>query len=52
MPLNMSKLGLNIIYLILNIYGGVFLKRANLVLTRCMMEKDVMVALSLPRGKH
>ena len=50
MPFNVSKLGLNIILLISNIYGGVFLYTAGLVLTTCMLEEDVMVTPSLPRG--
>ena len=51
MPLNVSKLGLNIIQLISNIYVGVFLQRAGLDVTTCMLEKQVMVNPSLPRCK-
>ena len=51
MPLNLLELGLNVIYFILNLYGGVFLQRACLVLTRCMLDKYEMVTPSLPRAK-
>ena len=45
MPLDMSKWGLRIMY------AGFFLYRAGLVLTRWMLEKD-MIVTSLQRGKN
>ena len=51
-PLYMSKLGLNIILLISNMYGCFFLSRAGLVVTTCMLDKDLMVISTLPRCKN
>ena len=47
--LGMYKLGRNIIFFILNMYGGFFLKRAGLVVITCMPEKDVRVTPTIPR---
>ena len=52
MPRNVSKMGLNIIKFVSNLYGGVFLMRAGLVLTTRLLEKEVVVTSSLPRGKN
>ena len=42
MPLDMSKLGLNKILFLSNMYGGFFLLRAGLVVTTCMLEKKML----------
>ena len=52
MPLNVSELGLNMIRFLSNLYGVVFLYRPGPVISMCMLEKDVMVNPSLPRGKN
>ena len=48
-------MSLNLNYFISDLYGGSlwwFLKRAGLVLARCLLDKDAMATPSLPRGKH
>ena len=52
MPLNVSELGLNMIWFISNLYGGAFLYRPGPVISTCMLKKDVMVTPTLPRGKN
>ena len=51
-PLNVYELGLNMITLISNLYGDVFLYRPGPVISTCMLEKDIMVLLILPIGKN
>ena len=52
MPLNVSKFGLNMIMLISNLYGGVFLYSPGPVISTCMLENNVMVTPTLPRDKN
>ena len=52
MPLNVSEWGLNMIRFISNFYGGLFLYRPGPVISTCMLEKNVLVTPTLPRGKN
>ena len=49
-PLDMSKWGLKIVLFISNMHAGFFWYRAGLVITRWMLEKDIIVTPTLQRG--
>ena len=52
MPLNRSELGLNMIRFIGNLYWRVFLYIPGPVISTVMLDKDVMVTPTLPRGNN